>query len=232
MSDEQASQQERHFETLSREIAVAAREHGDRPDENVLLADAMRRARAVNMPDARIAAARQLGRGDADGPTWQQTTLEGYGPNGVAVYMELLTDDEHRTARDIEGVFEQHGGNLGNDGCVAWQFDRRGVLEVAASSVDDADDFMLEVIEAGGDELQPPVGNDDTFRVVTDPDALPEVAAALDAADYSVVSASIDYQANQEVPLDSGTARKFMGFFERLKERPEVVGAYANWTFA
>jgi YebC/PmpR family DNA-binding regulatory protein len=224
--------QERNFETLSREITVAVREQGGDPGDNFWLTDALKRAHDINMPDARIERARKLGSGEADGPKWEQTTLEGYGPNGVAVYMKLLTEDPHGSSHEIESVFEQHGGNLGDDGCVSWQFERRGVIEVGAGSVGDADEFMLEVIEMGGQELDEPVGTDDTYRVYTDADEVGDVATALKAAGHSVVSASIDYESTQHVPLDSSSAREFLGFFEKLKMREDVLGAYSNWTMA
>lgn len=232
MAETEPTEQDRKFETLSREIAVAVREQGDDPGDNFWLDDAMRRARSLNMPDKRVDEARKLGSGAVEGPEWKQATLEGYGPNGVAVYMELLTDDPHRSARQIEGVFERHGGNLGDDGCVAWQFERRGVIDVEADTVDDPDAFMLEVIEMGGQELQEPVGSGETYRVHTDPDDIGAVSAALTEAGHRVSSAAIEYESQQHVPLDSSTARDFLGFFEQLKLREDVVGAYSNWRIA
>lgn len=232
MTDADTTVQEKNFETLSREIAVAVREQGDDPAGNYWLSDALRRARSINMPDERIERARAVGTGDADGPDWKETTLEGYGPNGVAVYVELLTDDPRRSAREIEALFEQHGGNLGDDGCVAWQFKRRGVLEVDASDVDDADSFMLEVIEMGGEELEEPVADETSYRIYTDPEDFGSVATALSASGYSVTHSAVDYEATQHVPVDSATVRKFLAFFEKLRQREDVIGAYANWQIA
>lgn len=226
------TEQERRFETLTREIAVAVREQGDDPKDNHWLTDAMRRARSINMPADMIERARGVGNGTIDGPTWEESTLEGYGPNGVAVYVRLLTDNPRSSAHEIEDLFEQHGGNLGDDGCVAWQFQRRGIVDVAADAIDDADAFMLEVIEHGAEEMEEPVGGDDFYRVYTDPDDVGEVASALAESGYELKATKVDFESTQHVPLDSSAARKFLGFFEELQLREDVLGAYSNWRMA
>lgn len=233
MTDENAkSEQERHFETLRREIAVATREQGDDAEENYRLRNAIRRARASNMPDEQIDRARAQGRGEAPVPDYAETLLEGYGPDGVAVMVELITDDPHRSAHQVAELFAAHGGNVGDDGCVAWQFRRRGLLEVDASDVDDADTFMLTVIEMGGDELQEPLGNDGEFRVYCDATEVDSLVRELRGESYPVSSAAVVYEATQRVPLESDRARNFLGFFEKLRGREDVREAYANWESA
>lgn len=229
--DMEKTDQERHFETLRREIAVAVREQGDDLDENFMLRDAVRRARSSNMPDDYIADARRLGT-TSDAAAFDQEILEGHASNGVAVIVELLTDDRRTSARDIEALFEEHGGSVGDDGCAAWKFERKGVVEVSAQSVEDADTFMLEAIELGVEELNEPVGSDQTYRLYCDPEVVESLSSALLNAGHDVESTSIVYEPKQRIPLQRDAARKFMQFFEKLRGREDVVSAHANWELA
>lgn len=235
-SDDQQTAQERHFTKLQREIAVAAREQGADPEDNFRLRFAVRRARDANMPDDAIERAIEQGVGRAPGPDYKVETFEGYGSEGVAVLVETITDDRGRTATELEHLFEEHGGNLGDDGCVAWQFQRRGLIEVDAAQVDDPDEFMLEVIEMGGEELREPlfasseIGRVPTYGIYCEPADLQNVHAAIEEASYSVRSASIVYEATQRIGLERDATRRFLGFFEKLREHQDVQGAYANWS--
>lgn len=230
------NEQQRQFETLQREITVAAREQGGDPGDNFRLRYALRRAEDANMPEEVIEQARKRGAGEADGPDLHEVTFEGYGPDGVAVLVEAITDDASQTAHELAELFEAHGGNLGEDGCVAWQFERRGLVQVEAADVDDADAFMLEVIEMGADELKEPLfdkpegGRVPAYRVFCDPTDVRQVVRAMDAAGYGVHTAGIVYEPDQRVELDPGRARNFLNFFEKLLGRPDVQDAYANWS--
>lgn len=230
------TKQQRRFETLKREITLAAREQGTDPKVNYRLRDAMRRAEATNMPDDLIEEARQQGGDDSDAPNWKSVTFEGYGPDGIAVLVQAITDDAQRSSSEIEELFEAHGGNLGEDGCVSWQFDRRGLVRVEDDYVDDDDAFMLEVIEMGAEELRAPVfqtreaGRVPTYRVYCSPNDVRDLDRALEDAGYPVFSASTQYDAKQRVEVTPERARNFLSFLEKLLGRADVANAYANWT--
>lgn len=236
--DGERSALERRFETLKREIAVAAQQQGADPEENLRLRLALRRARDANVPDDEIDRALEIGTGEREGPGWQEETYEGYGPEGVAVYVESLTDDKSRTAEELGEIFEKHGGNIGEDGCVAWQFERRGRVEVDAHDVDDEDDFMLEVIEMGADELREPLYDldDDShasvYRVYCDYEDTLDLANALEGEGFGVHEAGPVREATQKVGLDRDEAREFLSFFEELSSHADVKAAYANWETA
>ncbi|MFB6351765.1 MAG: YebC/PmpR family DNA-binding transcriptional regulator [Bradymonadaceae bacterium] len=237
-TDNSKTDLERRFETLSREITVAAREQGPDPDDNLRLQLALRRAREVNMPDGDIDRARKLGAGEIEGPDYREVTYEGYGPEGVAVFVEAITADKSRTAEELDQLFQAHGGNLGEDGCVAWQFEPRGLVQVDARAVEDKDEFMLGVIEMGADELRDPLydiseeGRVSAYRVYCDPKNVRDLAAALEESGYPVHAASTTREATQTVSLDRDTARDFLEFFEKLNRREDVQNAYANWSSA
>jgi YebC/PmpR family DNA-binding regulatory protein len=237
-SNDSKSDQDKRFETLQREIAVAAREQGGEADDNFRLRYAMRRAEEANMPEEMIERARKQGTGELDGPSFEETTFEGYGPDGVAVFVESITDNTGRTGADLQELFEAFGGDLGEDGCVSWQFARRGLVRVHAASVEDDDEFMLQVIEMGAEEMREPIfsesdeGRVPTYRVYCDPNDLRKVDRALDEADYPVHSASTVYEATQRVEIPADRARHFLSFFEKLNEREDVQDAYANWSVA
>jgi YebC/PmpR family DNA-binding regulatory protein len=230
------NEQDKRFETLRREIVVAAREQGPDPDQNFRLRDAIRRSNASNMPDETIEDARIEGANEDT--ELREVTFEGYGPDGVAVLVQTITDDRGRTATALEELFEAHGGNLGEDGCVSWQFERRGIVRVHAGGVRDSDAFMLEVIEMGAEQLRQPVFNDPTdgrtptYRVYCDPTDVRELDRRLQDAGYPVYSAATQYDATQRVELTPDRARNFLDFFEKLTIHPDVANAYANWSVA
>lgn len=238
LTDDPSTDRDRRFETLVREIVVATREQGAEPEDNRRLRLALRRANEMNVPDEMVERARQLGAGEVEGPEYREVTFEGYGPEGVAVFVEAITDDKSRTQEELEELFQQHGGNLGEDGCVAWQFEPRGLVQVDARAVDDKDEFMLEVIEMGAEELRDPLyeigdeGRLSTYRVYCDPEDVRDLADALEAADYPVHAASTTREATQRVGLEREDARAFMEFFEELHGRVDVLNAYANWSSA
>lgn len=232
------TEQDRAFSTLQREIAVAAREQGGEADDNFRLRYAVRRAEEANMPRDLIERARRQGIGEVAGPKFEEVTFEGYGPDGVAVLVEAITDDVRRTSHELEELFEAHGGNIGDDGCVGWQFERRGVVRVDTRHVDDQDQFMLEVIEMGGDELRDPIlrdrddGRVPTYRVLCDSTDVRRIDRAMEQAGYPVHTASKIYEPTQRVELSAERARRFLSFFEKVTDHEDVQGAYANWSVA
>lgn len=235
MSTDSEDAQDRKFARIQREIAVATREQGADPDDNFRLRFALRSAREANMPDEAIDRARKQGTGEMKGPDYKEKTFEGYGPEGVAVFVETITDDPGRTAHELSELFEAHGGNVGEDGCVSWQFARRGAIEVDAHHVDDEDEFMLAVIEMGGEELREPLSahtEAPKYTIFTDPKDLRDVVRATEESTYPLHAASIVYEPTQHVELEPASARTFLGFFEKLRDHPDVQHAYANWSWA
>ena len=233
---ESVSERERDFEKLGREIEVAAREQGGDRDENPRLDLVVRQAREANMPQDRIAAA--IDRGLSGDSELEETSFEGYGPHGVAVFVEAVTDDRSRTAEELAELFEQHDGNLGEDGCVAWQFELRGLVRVAASSVDDEDMLMMAALDAGAEDVRQPLyERSDTeetpvYRVYCDHEDLRDVADALAESGYDVRSATRVREATQSVGLEADEARTFLNFYEKISRHPDVQSAYANWSSA
>src|ERR671929_5916 len=164
------------FSKLSRAIIVAAREGGPDPDGNLALANAVEKARSYSMPKENIERAIARGSGaDADASAFETVVYEGYGPSGVAVLVEALTDNRNRTAADVRHVFAKNDGNLGTTGAVAWIFERRGVVLVGAEGVDE-DELMLAAAEGGADDVSV---DGDVFQVVSAPEALTQVREAV-----------------------------------------------------
>ena len=176
------------FSKLSRAIMVAAKEGGSDPATNLALQNAVEKARSYSMPKDNIERAIAKGSGDGtDGASFETVVYEGYGPEGVAVIVEALTDNRNRTASEVRHMFSKHGGNLGATGAVAWQFERRGVVLVTGDTVDE-DELVLAAADAGADDVE---RDGATFVVSSSPDELTAVRAALEAAGFTLESAGL-----------------------------------------
>jgi YebC/PmpR family DNA-binding regulatory protein len=215
------------FSKLTRAIIVAAREGGADPAANLALQNAIEKARSYSMPKENIerAIARGSGAGD-ESDAFEPITYEGYGPNGVAIIVEALTDNRNRTAADVRHVFAKHDGNLGTSGAVAWLFERRGVILVDADSVGE-DDVMLAAAEGGADDV---TQDGSSFEVTMSPEALSSVREALDTAGIAVESAETALVAKTTVELgDEAAARKTLRLIDALEELDDVNEVYANF---
>src|SRR3954466_2125465 len=176
------------FSKLSRAIIVAAKEGGPDPANNLALQNAIEKAKSYSMPRDNIDRAIAKGSGaDADADAFEEIVYEGYGPEGVAVIVEALTDNRNRTAADVRHMFAKHGGNLGASGAVAWQFDRRGVVVVPSDGVDE-EDLLLAAADGGAEDI---AQDGDVFQVTSAPDALSAVREAIEAAGIAVDSAEL-----------------------------------------
>ena len=215
------------FSKLSRAIIVAAKEGGPDPDGNLALQNAIEKARSYSMPKDNIERAIAKGSGaDADGSSYETVVYEGYGPEGVAVLVEAVTDNRNRTASDVRHAFTKHGGNLGTTGAVAWQFERRGVVLVAADGVDE-DDLVLTAAEAGADDVEL---DGSSFVVTSPPESLSPVREALQAAGLAVESVELAMVPKTTVAVsDESTARRIMNLVEGLEETEDVQDVYANF---
>ncbi|MGH3033154.1 MAG: YebC/PmpR family DNA-binding transcriptional regulator [Gaiellaceae bacterium] len=215
------------FSKLSRAIIVAAREGGPDPDGNATLATAIQKARDNSMPKDNIERAIARGAGAAsDGEAYETMTYEGYGPGGVAVYVEALTDNRNRTASEVRHVFAKNDGNLGTSGAVAWLFERKGVILVPAEGVDE-DELMLAAAEGGAEDVG---AEGSSLQVTCAPDDLAAVRAALDAAGIAVESAELTMLPKTTVAIeDEGTAKKLLRLMDALEENDDVQAVYANF---
>ena len=215
------------FSKLSRAIIVAAKEGGPDPAANLALQNAVEKARSYSMPKDNIERAIQRGSGaGADGAAFETVVYEGYGPEGVAVLVEALTDNRNRTVADVRHLFAKHGGNLGASGVVGWQFERRGIVLVAADGVDE-DELMLAAAEGGADDLE---RDGSTFQVSSAPEALSSVREAVEAAGFVVETAELSLVPKTTVAIeDEATARRVIHLVEGLEENDDVQEVYANF---
>ena len=215
------------FTKLSRAITVAVREGGADPESNLALQNAVEKARQASMPKDNIerAIVRASGEG-ADAAAYETVTYEGYGPAGIAVYVEALTDNRNRTAADVRHIFSKSDGNLGESGSVAWLFERKGVILVPADGVDE-DELTLAAADAGAEDVE---RDGTSFRVVSPPEELAVVRRALEEAGYSIEDAQPTMLPKTTVQIeDEGVARKIVRLLDGLEENDDVQGVYANF---
>jgi YebC/PmpR family DNA-binding regulatory protein len=215
------------FSKLSRAIIVAAREGGADPDGNASLATAIQKARDASMPKDNIERAIARGAGTAsDGEVYETVTYEGYGPDGVAVFVEALTDNRNRTAAEVRHVFAKHEGNLGTSGAVAWLFERKGVLIVPADGVDE-DDLMLVAADGGAEDVEL---DGSSYQVISAPDDLAAVRAALDEAGVAYESAELTMLPKTTVSVeDESSAKKLVRLMDALEDNDDIQAVYANF---
>jgi YebC/PmpR family DNA-binding regulatory protein len=215
------------FSKLSRAIIVAAKEGGGDPAGNLALQNAIEKARSYSMPKDNIERAIAKGAGEGtDGSSFETVVYEGYGPEGVAVLVEALTDNRNRTASEVRHLFTKHGGNLGATGAVAWQFERRGVILVDATGVDE-DELVLTAADAGADDVEL---DGSTFQVSVPPESLSEVRAALESAGFAIESAELSMVPKTTVAIgDETVAKKVVRLVEGLEDNDDVQDVYANF---
>jgi YebC/PmpR family DNA-binding regulatory protein len=215
------------FSKLSRAIIVAAKEGGGDPANNLALQNAIEKARSYSMPKDNIDRAVAKGTGEgADAAAFETVVYEGYGPEGVAVIVEALTDNRNRTASDVRHAFTKHGGSLGTTGAVAWQFDRRGVVVVGANGVDE-DELFLAAADAGAEDVE---RDGDVFQVTSEPEGLTAVRGAIEAAGFSIDSAELSLLPKTTVAVEDETAAKrVLRLIEALEDNDDVQDVYANF---
>ena len=214
------------FSKLSRAIIVAAREGGADPTANLALQNAIEKARSYSMPKDNIERAIAKGSGaDAEGTTFDTVVYEGYGPEGVAVLVEALTDNRNRTASDVRHAFTKHGGNLGTTGAVAWQFERKALVLARAEGADE-EDLLLAAADAGADDFEL---DGSSFVISGPPEVLTAVREAVEAAGFTVESAELAMVPKVTVEIaDEAIARKVLRLVEGLEESDDVQDVYVN----
>jgi YebC/PmpR family DNA-binding regulatory protein len=215
------------FTKLSKAIIVAAKEGGPDPAGNLSLQNAIEKAKSYSMPKDTIERAIARGAGiDADAAAYETILYEGYGPEGVAVLVEALTDNRNRTASDVRHTFAKHGGNLGTTGAVAWLFERRGIVLVEAQGVDE-DELILAAAEGGADDVE---RDGSVFQVSSAPETLSAVREAIEAAGIGVVSAELTMIAKTTVEVaEEASAKKLIRLIEALEDNDDVQDVSANF---
>jgi len=214
------------FTKLIKEITIAARMGGGDPAGNPRLRSAITAAKAENMPKDNIARAIKKGTGDLDGAVYEEILYEGYGPGGVAVLVETMTDNKNRTVADVRHFFAKSGGNLGESGCVAWMFDKKGSIVIDKEGVDE-EELMDLAIEAGAEDV---VEEETTFQILTEPDDFSEVVEALEKAGIKCQEAAIAMIPKNTVEVtEEKTARSLLKLLDNLEDNDDVQKVHANF---
>jgi YebC/PmpR family DNA-binding regulatory protein len=215
------------FSKLSRAIIVAAKEGGGDPSGNLSLQNAIEKAKSYSMPKENIDRAIAKGSGaDADASAFETVVYEGYGPSGVAVIVEALTDNRNRTASDVRHTFAKNDGNLGGSGAVSWLFERRGVVLVPADGTDE-DELTLAAAEGGADDV---ARDGSSYQVLSAPEQLAAVREAIEAAGFTIDSAELTMLPKTTVEVaDEGDAKKVLRLMDELEDNDDVQDVYANF---
>jgi YebC/PmpR family DNA-binding regulatory protein len=212
------------FSKLSRAIIIAARHGGGDPEMNLKLRYAIDKARQVSMPKDNIERAVKRGTGELEGQVLEEILYEGYGPGGVAIMVEVLTDNRNRTASEVRKIFERSGGKMGSAGCVAYLFERKGIFSIDAKTTDE-EALMTLALDAGADDLKQ-AGN--TFDITCDPSCFTQVQEAIQKAGLTPVVAEISQLPKAPVDVDAETGKKVMRLMEALDDHDDVQSVYSS----
>lgn len=216
------------FTRLIREITVAARMGGSDPATNPRLRAAIDKALGSNMTKDVIERAAKRGAGELEGAAYEEVRYEGYGPNGIAIMVDCMTDNRNRTVAEVRHVFSKRGGNMGTDGCVAFMFNQKGIISLAPGL--DEDEVMEVALEAGAEDI---VTNDDgSIDVFTSPDDYADVKDALDAAGFEAQSAEVTMHPDNTVSLELEDAQKAIAMIDAFEELDDVQQVYSNADFS
>ncbi len=213
------------FTRLIKEISIAAREGGGNPEFNPRLRSAIAEAKANNMPANNIDRAVKKGTGELEGVSYEEINYEGYGPGGVAILAEVITDNKNRTASEIRKIFSKNNGNLGEQNCVAWMFDTKGLI-VLDKSVVDEERLMDVALEAGAEDI---AEEEDSWEVTAEPGAFQAVREALDKAEIPYLSAEIDKIPQTTVAVEGKEAAQVLRLAEQLEDQDDVQNVFANF---
>lgn len=214
------------FTRLSKEIIVAARLGGGDPDNNPRLKAAIMRAKEANIPNDNIQRAIMKGTGELGGGNYEELIYEGYGPGGVAVMMEIMTDNRNRTAGEIRHLFAKNGGNLGETGCVAWQFQKKGLIVVEPGSDLNEDDLLLAALDAGAEDMKT---EEDSYEIYTAPEEVEAVRQKLVEQGIVVAAAEVTMLPQTTVKLSGKEAEQMLKLMEALEDHDDVQEVYANF---
>ena len=216
------------FAKLLRAVEVAAREGGSGDVKaNMTLASAVDKARSFSVPVENIERAIKRGSGDLEGAArYEEVTYEGYGPGGVAVFVETLTDNRNRTTQDVRHAFTRSGGNLGENGSTAWMFARKGSIQVEKDAAPDEEKLLEIALEAGADDMS---DSESTWEITSDPGSFTAVRDAIESAGIPMLSAELTMLPQSTVPVEGGQAKQVLALLEALEELDDVQNVYANF---
>ncbi len=213
------------FARLCREIEVAARTGGGDPDTNAGLRTKVTKAKEASVPKDNIENAIKRGTGELEGVVYEAMNYEGYAPNGIAIYVECLSDNRNRTGSEIKNIFSRNGGAMAEPGAVAWQFERKGLIHIGSGSTED--DVLLTALDAGAEDV---TEAGDGFQVITPPTELHVVRSALEEAGIKVDSSDLTMIASTSIELeDEASARQVLRVVDALEDHDDVQGVYANF---
>jgi YebC/PmpR family DNA-binding regulatory protein len=213
------------FTKIIREIMVAAKTGGPNPETNSRLRLAIDKAKSVNMPNENIQRAIKKGTGEEGGVNYEQVTYEGYGPGGVAIFVEVLTDNKNRSASEIRSIFSRHNGNLAGAGSVSWIFERKGLISVKKENVEE-DKLMSIILDAGAEDMKV---EKDTYDVITSPENFENVKKVIEMNKIPIENASITYIPKNTVSLEGKEAEQLLRLLDELEESEDVQNVYANF---
>jgi YebC/PmpR family DNA-binding regulatory protein len=213
------------FTRLIKELTVAARMGGGDPDTNSRLRTAVAAAKAANMPADNIDRAIKKGTGELPGVTYDEITYEGYGPSGVAIMIDAMTDNKNRTVAEIRHIMSKHGGNLGANGCVAWMFHKKGIIAVSAEDTDE-EELMEAAIEAGAEDM---TREDEMFQITTDPATFEDVRSTLEGQGIAIESAELTMVPENTTEVSEKDAPKVLKLMDALENHDDVQNVHANF---
>ena len=213
------------FTKFIKEITVAARSGGGDPDANARLRKAINDAKAGNMPNDTIDRAIRRGTGEEEGVNYEEITYEGYGPGGVALMVQSMTDNRNRTVAEIRHIFSKNGGNLGESGSVGWMFEKKGYIVVEKAAKSEEELFEL-AIDAGADDLR---DDEDNFEIITSPDAFDTVLTAVKGAGIDPQVAEVEMVPQNYIKLEGSDARQMLKLMEALEDHDDVQKVSANF---
>lgn len=215
------------FTKLGREILVAVKEGGPDPSSNSKLKDVIAKCKANNMPNDNIERSIKKAAGDGNLANYEDVVYEGYGPNGVAIIIEAMTDNRNRTASDVRHILDKFGGNLGATGCVGWMFDKKGVIVIERSSCKmDEEELMMEALEGGADNFE---SDDEFYEITSTPEDFSNVREYLEGKGLEFVEAEVKMLPQNYMSLTDDAAKKMGLIIEKLEELDDVQEIYHNW---
>ena len=215
----------RLFTRLIKEITIAARHGGGDENANPRLRSAVQAAKTANMPLANVEKAIKRGTGELPGVVYEELTYEGYGPGGIAVYVEALTDNKNRTVAEMRHMFSKYGGSLGESGSVGWMFTKKGMIMIDATGISE-DDLMMAALDAGADDIKK---EDDIFCVVTEPAKFEIVKKALADAKFKIDSAEISMEPSTTIKVEGKAAESVLKLMDLLEDHEDVQNVYSNF---
>ncbi len=220
------SQRGKIFTKIGREIAIAVKEGGADPANNSKLRDVIAKAKASNMPNDNIARSIKKASGELGSVNYEEATYEGYGPAGIAVIVDVVTDNKNRTVADVRHIFDKSGGTMGASGCVSWMFNHRGVIVIERTASIDEDELMMTALDAGAEDFEP---QEDVFEIYTAVNDFSKVREALEAAGYTFISAELSMIPTNTTDVnDPEAVQKVLRFLERLEDNDDVQEVYHN----